>query len=82
MAKRADRPRRRMAPKWVQIMEDREAHATAGRLVRDSRSNDLSDPQDWLVDRLLEDLAWRRSEALRQRRMPCSCWLCVPPDWE
>lgn len=82
MAKRADRLPPRRAPLWIQAMEDREVHATAGRLVRETRSADLSDPQDWLLDRLLEDLQWRRRAALRLRQWPCTCWLCVPPDWE
>lgn len=81
MAKRADRPRPRYAPAWVREMPDREAHALAGRLVRESRAADLTHRQDWLLDRLLHDLRWRRSEDLRLRAFPCSCWLCIPPDW-
>lgn len=78
---RKPRHRTRLAPGWVQSMPDRELHSVAGRLLRESRDADLSDRQDWLLDRLLGDLQWRRSKALWDRRWPCSCWLCMPSDW-
>lgn len=81
MAKRADRLPARCAPGWIQAMPDRELHSVAGRLLRESRTDDLSKGQDWLLDRLLDDLEWRRRVALRKRGWPCSCWLCMPRDW-
>lgn len=72
----------RRAPYWVRSMPDRELHSMTGRLLREGRQEDLSSGQDWLIDVALADLAWRRREALRLRLWPCSCWLCMPPDWE
>jgi hypothetical protein len=42
---------------------------------------DLTARQDWLVDRLLEELQWRASEERRLRGWPCVCWLCLPGDF-
>ena len=40
---------------------------------------DLSDGQEWLYDRIVEELEWRRWAALKAREPYCSCWLCFSP---
>jgi len=70
--------RRRVAPQWVQELEPRELHALTGRLLREFRSADLTDAQDWLLDHCLDDLDWRWRNT-EPAYLRCACMLCVPP---
>lgn len=62
-------------------MADQTLHALCGRLLREQTETDLTERQDWLVDRLLDELAWRRARALSLRLMPCTCAMCMPSEW-
>lgn len=73
--------RRRTAPFWVRELDDRTCHALTGRLLRESHTQDLSERQDWLLDRCLDELAFRRAAAVRDRQIACTCSLCMPSEW-
>lgn len=69
---------RRRSPGWVRALTDREVHAMAFRFSRDRQSVDLSAAQEWLWDRLISELEYRR-RTTRPGWQRCSCELCVPP---
>lgn len=63
---------------WLRETSSSALHGICGRLDRDRRSGDLSDAQEWLWDRAVEELEYRRRTA-RPVWASCSCYLCVPP---
>jgi len=69
--------RRRARPPWWQDLEQSQLHALAGRLRRDMFECGISERQDWLLGRLLEELELRRQE--RPPSEQCSCDLCCSP---
>jgi hypothetical protein len=73
-----DEPARRRSPRWVRELSDREVHGIAFSLRNQQQQEDLSDPQEWLWEALMSELAYRR----RNSSWPdhrCSCELCWEP---
>lgn len=69
---------RRLAPMWVRELDRRDLHALTGKLLRDFRGTGISPAQDWLLDRALNELAWRVYADGPARC--CVCELCCPED--
>jgi len=67
--------RSRLAPMWVRELDRRQLHALTGKLVRLYGEEGLSDKQEWLLDRCLQELNWRRSHAVWPDPR-CSCQFC------
>lgn len=79
---RPARANRRRAPYWVRELSSASLHGLAGRLLRESKVKDLSGAQEWLWDRCINELEWRRRQ-VRPVWQSCSCELCVGPfDYE
>lgn len=74
-----DRDRRpRKGPVWLRETSSQALHGILGRFDRLRQSEDLSDAQEWLYDRAVEELEYRRRTA-RPVWSSCSCRYCVPP---
>lgn len=71
-------PYRRRSPLWVREMSDRELHAIGFRFNHDRQGQDLTDRQEWLWDRVINELEHRR-RTCRPSWMACSCELCFSP---
>lgn len=70
---------RRRSPGWVRQMNQRQIHALAFRLQRETLEGVIhTDAQNWLWGCLISELEYRN----RHARGPDRCWcpLCVPPD--
>jgi hypothetical protein len=78
MAPRSERRRARTGPVWLRETDSRALHALLGRFDRLRTSQDLSLAQEWLYDRAVEELEWRRRTA-RPVWRSCSCRYCVAP---
>jgi len=61
----------------VQDLSTETIHAMAGHFRRTSTSEDLSEAQEWLWDRLMAELAWRN--AMLAPDLRCRCDLCLDP---
>lgn len=68
----------RRGPVWVRESSSNALHGIAARFDRDRRTADLSEAQEWLFDRVVEELEYRRREA-RPSWKACSCQFCIPP---
>ena len=73
------RNRHRTAPYWVKELPLRELHGLAGKLLNDWQKNDLSEQADWLLERCLDELDYRRRRSMHWSEA-CHCWLCMPSD--
>lgn len=69
---------RRTGPVWVRESHSTALHGILGRFDRMRTGQDLSDAQEWLYDRCVEELEYRRRIA-RPIWTSCSCRYCVPP---
>jgi len=69
---------RRGGPLWVRETSSKALHGIAGRFDRERTGADLTDAQEWLYDRCVEELEYRRRIA-RPVWSSCSCRYCVPP---
>ena len=69
---------RRTGPVWLRQTDSRALHGICGRFDRERQSADLSDAQEWLYDRCIEELEYRRRHA-RPIWSSCSCRYCIPP---
>ena len=65
---------KRLGPMWLREFSSTSLHALGGKLMREYRTDGLSARQDWLLDRITHELAWRMSKRLPSDR--CSCELC------
>lgn len=74
---RIPRPPRR-GPVWLRESSSVALHGILGRFDRMRTSQDLSDAQEWLYDRAVEELEYRRKTA-RPVWSGCSCRYCIPP---
>ena len=70
--------RLRSGPVWVRETSTKALHGIAGRFDRDRQGADLSEAQEWLYDRCVEELEYRRRVA-RPVWSSCACRYCVPP---
>ena len=68
----------RRGPVWLRETASPALHAILARFDRDRTTADLSDAQEWLYDRAVEELEYRRRTA-RPIWTCCSCRYCVPP---
>ena len=68
----------RRGPLWLLESSSTALHAIAGRFNRERPLHDLTEAQEWLYDRCIEELEYRRRHA-RPIWSSCSCELCVPP---
>lgn len=68
----------RKGPVWLRESSSNALHGICGRFDRDRTTSDLSEAQEWLYDRCIEELEYRRREA-RPIWSSCSCRYCVPP---
>lgn len=73
-----DRRGQRRGPVWLRETSSRALHGILGRFDRTRTTADLSDAQEWLYDRAVEELEYRRRIA-RPIWSSCSCRYCVPP---
>lgn len=73
-----DRSRLRRGPVWVRESHSNALHGIAGRFDRLRTSQDLTEAQEWLYDRAVEELEYRRRHT-RPVWAGCSCRYCVPP---
>lgn len=65
---------------YVAEWTSRALHGTAIMLNRLSEEQDLSDRQEWLWHRIIDELEFRHDEAIRRTPWTaCSCWLCFSP---
>ena len=63
---------------WLRSTPSRDLHAIVGRFDLDRTSADLTERQEWLYDRCVQELETRhRSTPLLLNR--CWCRYCVPP---
>ena len=70
--------KRRGRAQWLCSASSRDLHAIAGRFVREQRTRDLSERQEWLLERVFDELEHRRRNTYPVWRS-CSCAFCVPP---
>jgi hypothetical protein len=68
----------RTGPVWVRETSSQALHGILGRFDRERTSGDLTDAQEWLWDKCIEELEYRRRVA-RPIWTCCSCRYCVPP---
>jgi len=70
-------PKRRL---YIADWSSRTLHAVAMLFNRERAERDLSERQEWLYDRIVEELEWRWLEDIRVRPWAaCSCLLCFSP---
>lgn len=70
-------PKKRL---YVAEWSSRALHGTAFMLNRLSETQDLSERQEWLWHRIIDELEWRWLEDIRLRPwQACSCALCFSP---
>ena len=73
-----DPSRLRRGPLWLRETSSPALHAMAGRFDRLRMTMDLSEAQEWLYDRCVEELEYRRRNS-RPSWLQCSCRYCIPP---
>jgi len=71
-------PRRRSSPAWVRQASSEELHAIAFAFLNQQTTADLSERQEWLWTRLIDELEWRWHHT-RPSTQRCYCGLCRPP---
>ena len=71
-------PSRRRSPLWVRQSASPALHAILGRFDRMRTGEDLTDAQEWLYDRCVSELEYRRRQT-RPIWQACSCRYCIPP---
>lgn len=65
---------------YVTEWSSRALHGTAMMFNRLRGEQDLSERQEWLYDRIIDELEWRCVETLRVRPWDaCTCFLCLSP---
>jgi hypothetical protein len=70
-------PKKRL---YVAEWSSRALHGTAMMMNRLRMEQDLSERQEWLYDRIIDELEWRFVEDIRLRPWSaCSCSLCFAP---
>lgn len=68
----------RKGPVWLRESSSNALHAILARFDRDRQSQDLSEAQEWLYDRAVEELEYRR-RTCRPMWRACSCRYCISP---
>ena len=63
---------------WLRGTSSRDLHAIASRFCRDQQTRDLSRSQEWLLERIFDELEQRRKDCYPKWRS-CSCRFCLPP---
>lgn len=70
---------RSIVPAWVKALDRHELHALALKLRRDFVDGELSDRQDWLLDRCFAELEYRHQHP--EKYASCWCDVCVA-SWD
>ena len=71
-------PPRKHRPRWVRDASSETLHAICHAFLKAQTSADLSERQEWLWNKLIDELEHRwRSTRPSWRR--CNCPLCRPP---
>lgn len=67
---------KRKGPRWLHTQPERALHGIYWRHWRLMATDGLSEAQSWLMDRLANELRWRRQRAVPADR--CNCDICLP----